>query len=160
MRRLILMVALAACVAMCASSFAAGIQVSSGAADYQVFQRGADNRADVKIAGTAENADSKRVEARVTGAKGAVAGLKWHGAGTVVNGKWSAEIKGVPTGGPYTIEIRVTGTAGVAAVKDVLVGVSLQGLASGAGHQFAEDREVEVAVEHLPAGGLLGLNHG
>ncbi len=122
MRRSMLMVALAACVAMCASSFAAGIQVSSGAADYQVFQRGADNRADVKIAGTVENADSKRVEARVTAAKGAVAGLKWHGVGTVVNGKWSAEIKGVPTGGPYTIEVRVAGTAGVAAVKDVLVG--------------------------------------
>jgi sialate O-acetylesterase len=122
MKRSILLGALAACVAMCASSFAAGIQISSGAVDHQVFQRGADNRADVKLEGTAENADAKRVEARVTAAKGAVAGLKWHAVGTVTNGKWNAMIKGVPAGGPYTIEIRVMGAAGTAAVKDVLVG--------------------------------------
>ncbi|MEN6603051.1 MAG: sialate O-acetylesterase [Bryobacteraceae bacterium] len=114
--------AISACTLFCAASFAAGIQISEGAVDRQVFQRGTDNRADVKLEGTADDAGARRVEARVTTAKGAVSGLKWHAVGTVNNGKWSGTIKGVPTGGPYTIEVRVAGVPATAAVKEVLVG--------------------------------------
>ena len=99
---------------------AAGIQIVSGAADNQVFQRGADNRADIHLAGTCSGGG--RIEARVAAAKGVVAGLKWHAAGSAANGNWSATIKGVPVGGPYTIQVRAAGSAEVAAVKDVLVG--------------------------------------
>lgn len=114
--------ALAAAAVLCAPSFAAGIQITSGAVDRQVFQRGTDNRADIAVAGTADDAEAKRVEARVLAAKGAVSGLKWHGVGTVTRGKWNATIKGVPVGGPYTIEVRVAGSSNVAAVKEILVG--------------------------------------
>ncbi len=99
---------------------AAGIQVVSGAADNQVFQRGADSRADIHLAGICDGGG--RIEARVVASKGVLAGLKWHAAGSAANGKWSATIKGVPAGGPYTIQVRAAGSSEVAAVKDVLVG--------------------------------------
>ncbi len=38
------------------------IQVTSGAAPYQVFQRGFNGKADIKISGTATDADGKQVE--------------------------------------------------------------------------------------------------
>jgi len=122
MKRSILLAVLAAGAAICTQLFAAGIQITGGAADRQVFQRGADNRANVRLQGTVDEAQATRVEARVTTAKGAVGGFKWRAVGTVANGKWDATIKGVPTGGPYTIEVRVPGAPGTAAVKQVLVG--------------------------------------
>lgn len=110
-------------VLVCAGALAAGAQsvkITGGVVDYQVFQRGADNHADLKLAGTADQADGRAAETRVVLKSKAIKGFNWKAAGKVVGGQWTAEIKGVPTGGPYSIEVRVG--HGVAAVKHVLVG--------------------------------------
>ena len=86
----------AAAVALCAPSFAAGIQITGGAVDRQVFQRGADDRADIALTGTADDAEAKRVEARVLTAKGAVSGLKWHGVATATRA-WVEALEGSGT---------------------------------------------------------------
>lgn len=99
-------------------------KITSGVVDKQVLQRRADERTDLQLGGIAgKTATNKFIEVRVTSKGNPVTGFDWTpNTSRVKNGRWTADIKGLPTGGPYRIEARVNGTSGVAAVEDVLVG--------------------------------------
>jgi len=106
----------------CALSLqAATLRITGGVVDYQVFQRGADNRADIAVSGSSD-ANGKTVEARLVRKQVLVLGFDWMPLGQVAGGRFSGQLKGVPAGGPYRIELRVAGTDASAAVDNVLVG--------------------------------------
>lgn len=98
------------------------LRITGGIADDQVLQRDSAGRATARITGTAERADGRAVEARVLRKHNVVDGLDWQPAGKISGGKWVAEVKDLPTGGPYRIELRAAGSADVQSVSDVLVG--------------------------------------
>ncbi len=100
------------------------LKINLGPAAGSVLQRDNDGRADVKIAGTAPRASlNKFVEVRVLNDKGQpLASLDWNALERVKGTSWSGTIKGIPQGGPYSLEVRVAGTTTVDAIKDFYVG--------------------------------------
>ena len=98
---------------------AQSVQVTSGAVPYQVFQRDASNRASIHLEGTS---DGKAIEARLFAAGRTVADFDWKQLATVSKKAWSGDLAGVPTGGPYRIELRAQGGSVTASVDNVLVG--------------------------------------
>jgi sialate O-acetylesterase len=111
----------AAALLFCLSvlSLAQQARITGGVADYQVFQRGADNRADIALEGTAANGP---VEARLVLRGVSAPGFDWQAIATAKGGKWSGQFRGVPAGGPYTLEIRAGGGAVADRVTGLLVG--------------------------------------
>lgn len=102
--------------------FAQDLKISSGAGDEQVIQRNAEERGDLKLGGTSPS-NGKYIEARVLKKDGSVlTGFDWKVVNKVERSHWEGEIKGIPTGGPYKVEVRVAGTASPAALNNVLVG--------------------------------------
>jgi sialate O-acetylesterase len=81
------------------------LTVAEGLDPYQVYQRGSDGTATLAFSGTSDA--SGTVSARVLSQGGPVKGLDWQPVGQVDGGKWSASLKAVPTGGPYTIELQI-----------------------------------------------------
>lgn len=100
------------------------LKINMGPVAGSVLQRDNDGRADLKIAGTAPRASANKfVEARVVNDKGEpLAGLDWKALERVRNNAWSGLIKGVPQGGPYSLEVRVAGSTALDSVKDFFVG--------------------------------------
>ncbi|HEY3443705.1 MAG TPA: sialate O-acetylesterase [Paludibaculum sp.] len=98
------------------------LQVTKGATDYQVFQRGPGNAATLKLEGSASAAAGKSVEARLVAAGRTVAGFDWKSAGRVNGTAWTAQLADVPTGGPYRLDLRVAGASAVTSVANLLVG--------------------------------------
>ena len=97
-------------------AFAQGLQVSTPVA-HQVIQRGSLNRAEILLKGKATG----NVEARVSTPGGlSLPGLDWKPVAAARGGNFSGKIAGVPTGGPYTIELRAAGMS--QAVNNVFVG--------------------------------------
>ena len=124
------------------------ISLKAGATDYQTFQRGSDNRADLTLSGTAR-ARGAAVEARLLdqvtyevierfdwrkiGRPGETdkGGTEKRGAGRVgagkdgigkgEEGKWKGTLRGVPMGGEYRLQIRLVDETGntLAACHDV-----------------------------------------
>jgi sialate O-acetylesterase len=115
MKRIVFSLFVLACTAQ-----AQMLRVTGGAADEQVFQRDSMGVATVPLSGTAQGADGKAVEAQVS--RKHVPLRDWAPAGKISGGKWTAEIKALPAGGPYRIDLRVAGSAAVAAVDHILVG--------------------------------------
>lgn len=110
-------------LALAASLLSAqSLHIERGLTDYQVFQRGPANTADLRAEGTATGADGRAIEARVLKAGMTLAGFGWRAVGQGSGGKWWAEIKALPAGGPYKIEFRAAGAAPSASVAGVLVG--------------------------------------
>ena len=105
-----------------ASLTAQVVQVTKGAVDYQVFQRGPGNAATLKLEGTAPGAAGKSLEARLIAAGRTVTGFDWKAAGKVSGTAWAAQVADVPTGGPYRLDLRVAGGAAVTSVANLLVG--------------------------------------
>ncbi|MGH9664790.1 MAG: sialate O-acetylesterase [Bryobacteraceae bacterium] len=104
------------------SVHAQDVKINAGVVEDQVFQRNAEERADLKFSGSADRKVNKYIEARVTQKGAPVAGFDWTPVSRAKAGQWSGELKGLPTGGPYTLEVRVTASADVVSVKDILVG--------------------------------------
>jgi len=98
---------------------AQGLNVNSGAVDYQVFQRGPDNAASIPLEGTAP-ADAKSLEARVIANGMTLAGFDWKPLATIARGAWKATLPSLPAGGPYRIELRA-GSSTVS-ISNILVG--------------------------------------
>ncbi|GIU75520.1 MAG: hypothetical protein KatS3mg004_2607 [Bryobacteraceae bacterium] len=98
------------------------LRIESGAVDDQVFQRGPAGTADIRVQGSVEGADGRSIEARIIRAGLELAGFEWKAAGKAAAGRWSAELKSVPAGGPYRLEFRLSGGRDVAAVSGILVG--------------------------------------
>ena len=109
-----------------AATEGAVFEVTSGLTSYQVLQRNASDRADVELAGkvTAEGADA--IEARVLRRRLVVEGFDWTQVGSAGGERWTANIKALPVGGPYQVELRALNKAGdtlsSTAVQSILVG--------------------------------------
>jgi sialate O-acetylesterase len=97
------------------------LMITDGLSDYQVFQRGPDGAATLFFSATGFGG---ALEARVLVGDKPGPGLDWQVVARTVTetGRWSAVLSGVPTGGPYTIEVRHTGSAETVAVRGILVG--------------------------------------
>ncbi|MBX9604061.1 MAG: sialate O-acetylesterase [Bryobacteraceae bacterium] len=95
----------------------------TGLVNNQVIQRNDSMRADLRLGGSAAaRANGKYIEARVLQDGAPVAGLDWTPLVRAAGGRWSGELRNVPAGGPYRVEVRASGVPGVAAVEDILVG--------------------------------------
>jgi len=113
----------AACLA--ASAFAQDLRITVGPVDNQVVQRNADQSADLRLAGTAasKKANNKEIEARLlTTDNNVLPGFDWTSIGKVQKLKWSGDVKRVPAGGPYRLELRVQGADSSISVANLLVG--------------------------------------
>ncbi len=116
MRQLVTVALLAVCAGM-----GAEFRLSTGATDFQVFQRTEAGTADLRLGGTASELSGKALEARLMSAGKPVKGFGWKPLTTISGATWAADLKGIPTGGPYTLELRAPGATPVL-VKDLLVG--------------------------------------
>ena len=100
------------------------MDIVNGLFDHMVLQRGAKNLSEAAVAG-ASKANGTLV-ATVTKAGKSLKGLSKLKIGTVKGGKFAVCLKGIPVGGPYTVELSVTDAKGATldklTVKDVLVG--------------------------------------
>lgn len=102
---------------------AQAVSIDKGAADYQVYQRGSDGKADIAIELSVSDSDGKHVFFSIKRGVLPVSGFIAYDLGKVQNGKLNATIKGVPTGGPYRFEWRTSRIgAAIAARSDILVG--------------------------------------
>lgn len=81
--------------------------LEQGLMDHQVLQCDDNDLAVAECSGTAEELDGP-VEARVTGEDDQEI-LAWHEIGQAAEGEWEGALKGVPAGGPYTIQFRLEG---------------------------------------------------
>ena len=101
------------------------IRIVSGPVDNQVLQRNGDQTADIRLSGTAagKKINGKDVEARIVGADTtALPGFDWAPIAKIQKLNWSGELKRVPMGGPYRLEVRLAGSDSVASVANLLVG--------------------------------------
>lgn len=118
----------AALAAVFAQTSPDAVKVSTGLAEYQVLQRNDQGYGSANLAGTAPaKFNNKYVEAKVTSAKdGAVAAANLGSVvvGQIKNGKWSGAVTNIPTGGPYNVELHVSGVPAGTAVTmgHILVG--------------------------------------
>lgn len=107
-------------------AWAQDVKITAGAVEHQVLQRSAEDRADFKLSGIAAvKFNNKYIEYRIAKKDGAtLSGFDWNPFPEKVKaGKWAGDIKGVPVGGPYKVEVRVSGVPGaVHVVDDVAVG--------------------------------------
>jgi sialate O-acetylesterase len=134
------------------------IRITEGIADYQVFQRGADQTADIKLGGAIvvnKKTNGKDIEVRLTTGNRALSNFDWvpigrAPAGKVPSQKWSGEVKGVPMGGPYRLEVRVQGGTPSFSVDNILVGDLwlLAGQSNMEGHGDLVDVEQPVPLVH------------
>ena len=97
-------------------------RVTGEITDDQVLQRGPSGSADLRVKGDSKGADGKTVEARLLRQFVPLAGFDWTALARIEGGAWSGELKNVPTGGPYRLELRIAGTPAEAAIHDILVG--------------------------------------
>jgi len=101
------------------------LKIISGPVDNQVFQRNGDQTADIPFSGTAvgKKANGKDVEARITGPDASpIPGFDWTAIGKIQKLKWGGELKRVPVGGPYRLEVRMQGSDSIVTISNLLVG--------------------------------------
>lgn len=110
------------CLSLVAGALLAqDLKINVGPSPGQVLQRDTDGRANIKLAGTAQRAANKIVEARVLNASGPLPGFDWKPLERVKVNKWEGELKGVPQGGPYSLEVRIVASQ-PEVIKDLFVG--------------------------------------
>jgi len=96
------------------------VKIKTGLLDHMVLQRDRKNQSDCTINGT--STDTGPVQLRVTHNGKTVRGFSWKATGKAQRGKFTAKLKGLPTGGPYDIQLRVDGSKKSLTVRDILVG--------------------------------------
>src|SRR3954447_18727744 len=111
----------ALCLLCCIGAYAAEFRVGAGLTDSQVFQRNAQNTADIKVGGSAEGLAGKQIEARILSGGKPVKGWSWKPIATVDSATWTGTLAAVPMGGPYNIEFRSSPATPVI-LKDILIG--------------------------------------
>jgi sialate O-acetylesterase len=99
---------------------AASLKIDSGLADHQVYQRDSGGFATILAHG--KTTASGAVEVRIMRGLIPVSGFDWRAAGSAANGEFRIEVTGVPTGGPYRVDLRAAGDADVTSVHNILVG--------------------------------------
>ena len=109
-----------------AAAFGQELHISTGPADNQVLQRDGDESGRIAFSGTASGRriDGKEVEARVLDARAAeLAGFHWARIAKIQKQHWNGELKGIPTGGPYRLEVRIAGVeSSTVSFSNILVG--------------------------------------
>jgi sialate O-acetylesterase len=111
--------------AFSSAAFAQEIRITSGPADNQVFQRTAEQTADISFSGVAsgKKVNGKEVEARLIAADSTtVPGFDWSSIAKIQKLKWSGAIRRVPVGGPYRLEVRLQGSDSTLSIANLLVG--------------------------------------
>jgi sialate O-acetylesterase len=109
-------------LSVCGGSQGQDLRITQGLVDHQVLQRGPGNSADLRISGVAADAEGRNVEARILDKGIEIAGVPWSSVARVERGRWSGQVRKIPAGGPYRLELRVAGSAHSRTVEDVLVG--------------------------------------
>ncbi len=108
------------------AAFSQEIRITSGPADNQVLQRDAEQTGSIALSGTAsgKKVDGKDIEARLLDARATdLPGFRWTRIGKIQKLRWTGELKGIPTGGPYRLEVRMQGADSTAvSVANLLVG--------------------------------------
>lgn len=92
------------------------LEITHGLADYQVFQRDANNLAEITF-GVSTNQTSGWLYARVTRSASAVNVLEWQLVTRLEEGPGAAVLKNMPTGGPYSVELELRNSAGQVTAK-------------------------------------------
>jgi len=96
------------------------LRIQQGATDYQVFQRGANDEADVAISGTCAPVASDEVEAQILQGENLL--QDWSVCGQAEGLRWQA-LMHLKTGGPYTLRFRLRNQPQqTVEVKQLLVG--------------------------------------
>lgn len=102
------------------------LKLDSGLTDYQVFQRDENGCAAITFAGTVGDKVTGRVTARLVAQHTGAPVSDWGQVGTCRRGHVEGTLLGVPTGGPYVVELRVVDAGGKVVaerqVRHVLVG--------------------------------------
>src|SRR5689334_13234952 len=101
------------------------IRLLSGPVDNQVFQRSAEQTSDIPLTGSAtgKKVNGKDIEARIIAADSTpLPGFDWSPIARVQKLKWGGELKRVPVGGPYRIEVRLQGSEPAISISNLLVG--------------------------------------
>lgn len=107
------------------TAFAAqDLHITSGLQEEQVLQRDFEGLGQATLRGTAagKKINGKAIEARLIGINGVLSGQDWRIAGQVQKQDWIAQIKGIPTGGPYRVELRIEGASSIVTVDNIMVG--------------------------------------
>ena len=81
--------------------------LEKGLENFQVLQRGADDRAGVRASGACDKAASGGVFAKVADESKSGNVILEQKVGSAKSGKWSAQVKGIPIGGNYKIEFSI-----------------------------------------------------
>lgn len=101
------------------------MDIITGLFDHIVLQRNAKDTSDAAVSGTSKASGSLLATVTAKGGK-VLKGLSEVRIGTVRDGVFTACLKGIPVGGPYTVALFVADTEGAIldrrTVKDVLVG--------------------------------------
>jgi sialate O-acetylesterase len=85
------------------------IEIEEGVSPYQVVQRGPDDRADVRFAGSTTVPNGTPIEARLLRYGKPTARFPWEEVGKVAHGSFTGLLPAVPTGGEYALEVRAAG---------------------------------------------------
>lgn len=101
---------------------AAELKITGGLTHNQVIQRDTRGFGEVKLWGEIEGVSGGVIELRVVRNSLTLEGLDWHPIGKVDNSQWGGQLRGIPTGGPYRVDLRVMGAAAITSIHDVLVG--------------------------------------
>ncbi len=100
----------------------ASAQTVTGIHDDQVFQRDERGVVEIRLSGDAP-ATARAVEARVLREFLPVDGLDWSRLADPRAGKWSGALRGIPSGGPYRVEIRWVDGAGKTVTETARSGI-------------------------------------
>mgnify|MGYP001770747660 FL=1 len=96
------------------------LYIERGVGDYQVLQRGGDDRAEVNVVGVCRPETEGVVEAQILKVDEVV--RDWVAVGSAQDGRWRASLH-LQTGGPYTLRFRLNHQPEeVAEIREVLVG--------------------------------------
>ncbi len=87
------------------------IRITNGFSEYQVFQRDDSGMAVFHVTGQAPD-DANSVEVRLLKGNAPLPGFGWKGVCIVRDGNWQFDLVGVPTGGPYKLEIQFHAASG------------------------------------------------
>ena len=144
--------AMAAAVCCLAAAFGQELKITTGPADNQVLQRDLDQNASIALSGTAsgKKVNGKDVEARLLDSRGnELTGFDWTRIGKVQKLRWNGELKSIPTGGPYRLELRILGVdSSTVSISNLLVGDLwvLAGQSNMEGHGDLLDVQPPVAL--------------
>lgn len=151
--RMICVVA-ALAIASCPRGYAAtnvpAFEIESGLVNDQVLQRDETDRAHVTVSGRATFSGANEVKVRVLRRHIVVDQFEWATAGNVENGKWQAQIKSIPLGGPYELQFRILDKSNVALATTKIHGILVGDLwvLSGQSNMVGNGRLVDLETPH------------